>query len=158
VSLLADALTLCGRAQDSTALLEEAIAPSKGRRSRELAPLYLRLARATRHGGDAAGEVRALAYALDCDSQNGTVCADVAARAVELDQMDLANRALRAVTLLKEPGPMSKALAYQQMGEIARTQGDAKRAIALYKRALMEDPTLEDARALVDAMERELST
>jgi hypothetical protein len=40
------------------------------------------------------------------------------------------------------------------MGEIARKQQDPKRALVLLKRALMEDPTLEGARALVDAMER----
>ena len=49
---------------------------------------------------------------------------------------------------------MSKALAYQYMGEIARKQGDAKRAVMLLKRALTEDPTLEGARALIDAIER----
>ena len=49
---------------------------------------------------------------------------------------------------------MSKALAYQHMGEIARKQGDPKRALMLVKRALAEDPTLEGARALVDAIER----
>ena len=41
---------------------------------------------------------------------------------------------------------MSKALAYQYMGEIARKQGDPKRALMLLKRALAEDPTLEGAR------------
>ena len=49
---------------------------------------------------------------------------------------------------------MSKALAYQYMGEIARVQGDPKRALTLVKRALVEDPTLEGARALVQAIER----
>jgi hypothetical protein len=97
-----------------------------------------------------------MVHALDCDSQNGTVCADVALRALEVDQLDVANRALRAVTLLKGGAPMSKALAYQYMGEIARKQQDPKRALVLLKRALMEDPTLEGARALVDAMERGL--
>jgi len=93
-------------------------------------------------------------HALECDAQNGRVCSDVALRAVDLDEMDLANRALRAVTLLKNPGPMSKALAYQMMGEIARRQGDAKKALTLLKRALSEDPTLEGAQALVEAIER----
>ena len=62
------------------------------------------------------------------------------------------------MTLLKTPGPMSKALAYQYMGEIARKQGDPKRALMLLKRALTEDPTLEGARALIDAIERGLRT
>ena len=154
VALLADAYTLAGRAQEATSLLEQVIAPHKGKRSREIAPLYIRLARAARYVGDAAAELRSLSLALDCDSQNGEVCSDVAIRAVELDQLELANRALRAVTLLKAPGPMSKALAYQYMGEIARKQGDPKRALMLLKRALTEDPSLEGARALIDAIER----
>jgi tetratricopeptide (TPR) repeat protein len=154
VGQLADAYTLSGRAQDSLALLEQVMGPHKGKRSKELAPLYLRLAHAARYLGDGAGEFRSLVQSLECDSQNGAVCSDVALRAMELDQLDLANRALRAVTLLKTAGPMSKALAYQYMGEIARKQGDAKRAVMLLKRALTEDPSLEGARALIEAIER----
>jgi hypothetical protein len=82
------------------------------------------------------------------------VCSDVALRALELAELELASRALRAITLMKTPGPMTKALAYQHMGEIARTQGDPRRALALVNRALAEDPSLEGARALVDAIER----
>jgi tetratricopeptide (TPR) repeat protein len=153
VALLSDALTLSGRAQEALGLLEQVIAPYKGRRARELAPLYWRLARVARHTGDAPGEVRAMTQALECDAQNGAVCAEVALRATEIDQLDLANRALRAVTLLKIPGPMSKALAYQYLGEIARKQNDPKRALMLLKRALMEDPTLEGARVLIGTIE-----
>jgi tetratricopeptide (TPR) repeat protein len=156
VGRLADAYTLSGRAQDGLALLEQVIAPHKGKRSKELAPLYWRLARVARYLGDAQGEVRSLVQALECDSQNGQVTSDVSQRAIELDQLDLANRALRAITLLKTPGPMSKALAYQYMGEIARKQGDPKRAVMLLKRALTEDPSLDGARALIDAIERGL--
>jgi predicted Zn-dependent protease len=154
VGPLADAYTLSGRAPEAAALIEQVLAPHKGKRSRELAPLYIRLARAARYVGDEAGELRSMSLALDCDAQNGEVCADVALRAVELEQFELANRALRSVTLLKTAGPMSKALAYQYMGEIARKQGDPKRALMLLKRALTEDPTLEGARALIDAIER----
>ena len=45
--------------------------------------------------------------------------------------------------LLKTPGPMPKALAYQYMGEIARKQGDNKRAVLLLKRAVQDDPNPE---------------
>jgi tetratricopeptide (TPR) repeat protein len=151
---LADAMTLSGRAQEALGLLEQVLAPYKGKRAKELAPLYWRLARVGRYLGDGAGEVRSLVLALECDTQNGQVCSDVAFRALELDQLDLANRALRSITLLKTPGPMSKALAYQYMGEIARKQGDPKRAVMLLKRALTEDPSLDGARALIDAIER----
>ncbi len=154
IGLVADALILMGRAPDALALIEQIIGPAKGRRARELANVYWRLSRVARAMGDGPGEVRALVQALECDAQSGQVCSDVAARAMELGQLDVANRALRAVTLLKAPGPMSKALAYQHMGEIARVQGDQKRALTLVKRALVEDPSLEGARVLVDAIER----
>ena len=154
-AILADAYALSGRAQDALAVLEPVIAPHKGRRAKELAPIHWRLARVARYFGNTADEVRALAQAFDCDAQNGQVCADVALRAMEVGQLDLASRALRAVTLLRTPGPMSKALAYQYMGEIARRQGDPKRAVMLLHRALTEDPSLEAARVLVDAIAQE---
>jgi tetratricopeptide (TPR) repeat protein len=154
IGLLADALLTSGRTAEALALLDQFVGPSKGRRTREFAGLHWRLSRVARAQGDAAGEVRALVTALECDAQSGQVCSDVAGRAMEIGQLDLASRALRAVTLLKTPGPMSKALAYQYMGEIARVQGDPKRALTLVKRALAEDPTLEGARALVQAIER----
>ena len=154
IGLLADALLMSGRTAEALALLDQFVGPSKGRRTREFAGLHWRLSRVARATGDAAGELRALVAALECDAQSGQVCSDVAVRAMEIGQLDLASRALRAVTLLKTPGPMSKALAYQYMGEIARVQGDPKRALTLVKRALVEDPTLEGARALVQAIER----
>ena len=135
-------------------MLDQFVGPSKGRRTREFAGLHWRLSRVARATGDAAGEARALVAALECDAQSGQVCSDVAIRAMELGQLDLASRALRAVTLMRTPGPMSKALAYQYMGEIARVQGDPKRALTLVKRALVEDPNLEGAKALVQAIER----
>jgi golgin subfamily B member 1 len=156
VALLADAYTLSGRPEDAAALLEPVLAPHKGRRVRELAPLYWRSARVARYAGNSADEVRALFQALECDTQNGTVCADVALRAIDLEQLELASRALRAITLLKTPGPMSKAVAYQHMGEIARKQGDSKRALMLLNRALAEDPSLDGARAIVEAIERDI--
>lgn len=154
ITLLSDAYFATGRLHDAQAQLEPLIAVHKGRRARELAPLHARVARIARELGDAAGEARALVQALECDSQNGEVCAEVAVRAMDLDQLELAVRALRAITLLKTPGPVSKAVAYQYLGEIARRQGDNRRALTLLKRALIEDPGLDDARALVEAIER----
>ncbi len=157
IGLLADALTVSGRAPEALALVDQLIGPTKGRRVRELAGLHWRLARISRTMGDGAGEVRALGQALECDAQNGQVCADVAVRAMEMGQLDLATRALRAVTLLKTPSPMSKALAYQYMGEVARAQGDPKRALTLIKRALVEDPALDSAKLLLADVAAEAS-
>ncbi|HXX70399.1 MAG TPA: tetratricopeptide repeat protein [Polyangiaceae bacterium] len=154
IALLSDAYIAAGRAADAAARLEEVVAPHRGRRARELAPLHVRLARAAHELGNSDAEALSLVHALECDAQNGDVCAEVAVRAFELGQLDLATRALRAVTLLKTPGPMTKAVAYHYMGEIARQQGDPKRAIALLRRAISEDPTLEEARGLLDFIEQ----
>jgi golgin subfamily B member 1 len=155
IVLLADAYTVAGRTADAIELVNVAIASHKGKRSRELAALYHRLARAAHATGDRPNELAWLASALDMDAQNGFVAAELAAIALEERQLDLATRALRAITLLKDPAslPMPKAVAYEQLGLIAREQGDTKRAALLLKRAIDEDPTLASARALLEALQ-----
>jgi hypothetical protein len=49
---------------------------------------------------------------------------------------------------------MSKAVAYRHLGEIAGRQGDAKRAVAFLRRAVAEDPALDEARSLIETYER----
>jgi tetratricopeptide (TPR) repeat protein len=157
IVLLADAYTLAGRTADAIELINVAIASHKGKRSRELAALYHRLARAAHSLSDSANEMAWLGSALEMDAQNGFVAAELASLAMEHGQLDLATRALRAITLLREPAssPLPKALAYQHLGEIARQQGDVKRAVLLLKRAIDDDPTLATARALLDALQSE---
>jgi tetratricopeptide (TPR) repeat protein len=154
ILLLADAYTVAGRTADAVELVNLAIASHKGKRSRELAALYHRLARVAHSLGERSNELTWLASALDMDAQNGLVAAELASVALEERHLDLATRALRAITLLKEPASssLSKALAYQKLGEIAREQGDVKRAVLLLKRAIDDDPTLDSARMLLDAL------
>ncbi|MEA2752985.1 MAG: hypothetical protein QOI41_7128, partial [Myxococcales bacterium] len=75
--------------------------------------------------------------------------------AMELQNLDVAQRALRAITMLKLAAPLPKALAYQHLGEIAKQQGDVKRAMMLLKRAIDDDPSLQSARILLDALQAE---
>jgi tetratricopeptide (TPR) repeat protein len=153
-SVLADAYLAQRRAQDALDVLDAILTAQKGRRTRELALIHVRMARAAHLAGDWGAEARALVQGLECDSQNGDVCAEVALRAMDIDQLDLATRALRAVTLLRAPGSMSKAVAYRHLGEIAGRQGDPKRAVAFLRRAVAEDPALEEARSLIETYER----
>jgi tetratricopeptide (TPR) repeat protein len=154
VALLADAYIGVGRARDAVSRLERVIVPYRGRRARELAAIHLRMAHAVHELGDAESESRSLGHALECDSQNGDIVSEVALRSIEIGQLDLATRALRAVTLLKTVAPISRGLAYQYLGEIARRQGEPRRALALLRRALTEDPALDGARAVIEAIER----
>ncbi|MCA9584173.1 MAG: tetratricopeptide repeat protein [Myxococcales bacterium] len=154
-ALLSDAYAASGRLQDATDLLERTIATFKGRRARELSALFHRLARISEAQGDRQKELGHLQTALEMDAQNGVVASEMAYLAMELAQWDTAQRALRAVTMLKAPAPLPKALAYQHLGEIARQQGDLKRAVVLLKRAIDDDPSLESARALLDALQHD---
>ena len=152
-ALLSDAYVGAGRYEEAQDLLMRTIGTFKGRRARELSALYHRLARVAEILGDKTAELQHLTTALDMDAQNGVVASELADRAMELGNLDVAQRALRAVTMLKQPAPLPKALAYQHLGEIARQQGDVKRAMMLVKRAIDDDPTLESAKQLLEALQ-----
>lgn len=151
-AMLSDALAQEGRLDDATALLQKAIASFKGRRARELSVFHHRLARISEARGDRDTAITQLSTALDMDSQNGVVAAELAYAAMDLQKWEVAIRALRATTMLKQPGPLARALAYQHLGEIARHQGDERRAATYLRRALDEDSGLESARALLQSL------
>jgi hypothetical protein len=59
---------------------------------------------------------------------------------------DLALRALRAVTLHAQNGPLTPAMAFYRQARIVHRQGDRPRALIFTKRALQEDPGLSAAK------------
>ena len=146
---LAEGLAAIGKTQEATELLNALLAPHKGRRSRELALVHQAFAHVARAAKDTQAELASLTTALDMDPQNGNVASELALVAREAGQLEVAQRALRAVTMLKSPAPLSRGLAYQYLGEIAQKQGDVKRAVMLLKRAVDDDPNLATARALL---------
>jgi tetratricopeptide (TPR) repeat protein len=154
-ALLSDAYVTGGRFDVAQDLLLRTIGTFKGRRARELSALYHRLARLSEALGDRNAELQHLTTALDMDSQNGVVASELAYLAMELGNYEVAQRALRQITMLKVAAPLPKALAYQHLGEIARQQGDPRRAMMLVKRAVDEDPNLDSARLLLDQLQAE---
>jgi tetratricopeptide (TPR) repeat protein len=152
-ALLSDAYVTAGRFDDASNLLIATIGTFKGRRARELSALYHRLARIAEVLGDVPSQLQHLTTALDMDSQNGIVASELAYLAMEQGNFEVAQRALRQITMLKTAAPLPKALAYQHLGEIARNQGDNKRAMMLLKRAVDEDPNLDSARAIIEQMQ-----
>lgn len=147
--LLVDAYTASQRLEDASGLLNTAIAAHKNRRSKELAMLQHRMGRLAYAAGDHAVEMAWLNAALDTDPQNGQVAAELADVAMEQANFDIAQKALRAIALMKNPAPMSRAMAFLRQGVIARSQGDAKKAVFLARKALSEDANLEEARAFL---------
>lgn len=146
-ALLSDSYARAGRLQEAHDALQGCIALHKGRRVKDLSPLFHRLARIAEAVQDPEAEISYLTAALDMDPQNGDVAAELALRAIPLQRWDLANRALRTVTMLKTECSMTKAQAYYHQGQVAAAQGDPKKAQMLYKRALDEDQNFAEARA-----------
>ncbi|MFO0736875.1 MAG: tetratricopeptide repeat protein [Labilithrix sp.] len=154
-ALLSDAYASANRLEEAQDLLLRTIGTFKGRRARELSALYHRLARIAEMFGDRNTELNHLTTALDMDAQNGVVASELAYLSLELGNLEVAQRALRQITMLKVAAPMPKAIAYQHLGEIARQQGDTRRAMMLLKRAIDDDPTLEEAKQLLDQLQAE---
>ncbi|HEX7663939.1 MAG TPA: tetratricopeptide repeat protein [Polyangiaceae bacterium] len=147
--LSADSLLALGRHGEASDALQKILTAHKGKRVRDLAMIHYRLALIERATGDRTKELAWLSSGLDMDGQNGIVATELAETALELGQLELATKGLRAITMMKAAAPMPRALAYQRLGEIAHQQGDVKKALLLVKRAVDDDPTLESARQLL---------
>ena len=152
-ALLSDAYATLGEREQALSILHATLALHKGRRARELSLLHHRVARLEHDGGNARGAMMWLSSAIDLDAQNGLAAAELANLSLELGDLDLATKALRAVTMLKTPGPLPRAIAYQRLGEIAHHQGDTRKAVLLLKRAVDDDPSLETARQLLTELQ-----
>ena len=98
--------------------------------------------------------------AFDNDPQNAELAMELGGFALERSDVDTAARAFRAVTLLRtvasgagEGATASmKAVAYHRLAVIANAQGDRRKARFMVDEALAEDPSLADARVLLDTL------
>lgn len=146
---LTDAYIAIGNIEAASTLLQNAINGHRNRRSAELGALQYRMARAAAAVGDQGVQLAWLNAALESDHQNGGVASELAELAMNFDDLETAMKALRALTLMKNPGPMSRAEAFYRQGVIAFKQGDPRKAAFLAKRALSEDGELSAARELL---------
>jgi tetratricopeptide (TPR) repeat protein len=144
--LLADASLAAGLFQEAAEVLGGLLGESRGVGPNEMSLLYHRLGRAAAGVGDQGGQLQALKRALDADRKNGEVASELADLAEQVGDDDLALRALRAVTLHAQNGPLSPAMAFYRQARIVHRQGDRPRALIFTKRALQEDPGLAAAK------------
>jgi tetratricopeptide (TPR) repeat protein len=142
---LVDAYTATGAHAEAGQLLEAAIAAQGKRRTPELAVLQQRMARLAGAAGAKDTELEWYKVALDSDKNNGDIAADVAELAMELGDAETALKALRAITLMKQTGRMSRAVAFLRQAQISHQKGDARRAVLWARKAKEEDPNLTEA-------------
>jgi predicted Zn-dependent protease len=147
--LLADSYIHSGKLQEAADFLDAAIAGTKGRRSKEVSMMQHRMAQIAKVVGDRTNELAWLNAAFESDAQNGEAAASLADVATEFGQLDVALKALKAITLMKHPKPLSRAQAYLRQAMIAHQQGDNRKASMLAKKAQSEDPSLEEAHAFL---------
>jgi tetratricopeptide (TPR) repeat protein len=152
-TLMADALLAQRRLTEAEAVLRAAAQAAKGRRSRDLGQVQYRLAQIARDTGDAKSALAWLSSALESDFQNAQIASEVADAAIALGEDETALRALRAISLMKNPAPMTKAVAFVKQGEISLRQNDRKKAVFFARKALLEDPQSKAAQELLKRSE-----
>jgi tetratricopeptide (TPR) repeat protein len=152
LQLSAEALSALGRIDEAREIVGGVIASHKSKRSKELGQAFYALYRIEAKGGNLSEAIEALAKAFDNQPQNGSLALELGQLAIDLDEHEIAQRAFRAVTLLKPDGSIStrdRAIAYYHLGSIAARAGDARRAKLMLEKSLAEDATLDAARDLL---------
>jgi tetratricopeptide (TPR) repeat protein len=149
---LSDAYMGSGRLQEAVELLQEAINGFKKRRGPHLSAMQHRMARIAGISGDPETQKLWLNEALEADKNNGEVASELAELSLHLGDDETALKALRVVTLLKTPGPMSKALAFLRQAQIAHRQGDQQKAVLWARRARLEDDSLTEAQEFLHSI------
>lgn len=149
--LLADAYIAAGLVGEAVQLLRSAIDRHGGRRSRELAALQHRMARAA-SSGDRTDELSWLAAAFESYPQNGDVASELAELATELGHYEVALKALRSIATMKTAAPISRPMAFLKQARIAHLQGDDRKAVFLAKKALSEDGAFADAQEFLRSL------
>jgi tetratricopeptide (TPR) repeat protein len=149
--LLADAYISAGLIQETVQLLQTGIDRQGGRRSRELAALQHRMARAAATS-DRNTEMQWLLAAFESYPQGTDVAAELADLATELAEYEVALKALRALATAKTQGTISRPMAFLKQAQIARIQGDDRKATFLAKKAVAMDPDFVEARDFLDQL------
>jgi tetratricopeptide (TPR) repeat protein len=153
LSLLADCLIAREHHAKAKDLLSACAGGSpKPRRSKELVPIYERLANLA-STGESSDRLSWLTLAFEVDPQNPSLAHHFAQAALQDGRDDLAEKALRAIIMVRQASPAMKADAFVQLALLARKSGDPRKAQQLTKRALDEQPQHEGARTLLRALE-----
>lgn len=142
-------LTISGQTDGAIAILEEAIGQHK-RRSPQLAALKQRMARIAAVLGDRDGQLSWLKEAFDVDRKNPEIAAELAQLATEVGDYDLAVKPLRAITLMDDPQPITRVMAFLWEAKIEHARGNTAKAELWARKALREDPNYADAQTFLD--------
>jgi tetratricopeptide (TPR) repeat protein len=149
--LLVDVLIAANELDKASEILQPAIEAHK-RPSPELGALLLRLARVAGASGNSADQMKWLKKAFSVARKSGEVAVEVARVAEEIEDYDLALKALRTISLGKKEAPISRAEAFLWEAKIEVTRGNRAKALLQLKKALKEDPEMSEAQQLKEEL------
>jgi tetratricopeptide (TPR) repeat protein len=155
--LMARACSRSGRLEEAIQHLDGVLDLYKGKRVRTLAAVYEEKANVHLDEGFLTDALNALAKAFEMDPKNARLGMRLGRLALEAEEDELAQRALRSVAIMKTAevdGPdgaqsATKADANYALAVIAHRAGDPRKAKILVAKAISENPEHEAARALL---------
>ncbi len=158
---LCDAYSASGRGQKAAEVLQKIVESYGNRRSKDLAAIHHRLAKAFLADGDKEKALGELDIAFKIDPGSIAILRDLGVLALELSEggddkaregyLDRAQKTFRALLLqkLEDSSPITKAEVFYYLGEISHRQGDDKKAIQMLERSLDNDKNLALAKDLI---------
>ena len=152
VVLLADAYIGVNELHKCRELLQAAIENHTRKRGPELSMLQFRMSQLARAAGDEEAEYAWLGASVDADKANAVATAELAYRAMDRGDHDTALNALRAITLSRTEGPMSRAWAFLYQAKIAHEKGETRRALLWARKAKQEDESLTEVDAFLASL------
>jgi tetratricopeptide (TPR) repeat protein len=163
VVLLARAYAAAQRAEEALSLLNAIADANRGRRTKSLGGIYSAMAQIHLDEGYLTDALAALGKAFELDPKNGELAMRLGQLAVEIDEDEVAQRAFRAVSIMKPPAPGStdgapseaKADANYYLAVLARKAGDPRKAKVLVAKALAEKTDHAGARQLLAELSAE---
>jgi tetratricopeptide (TPR) repeat protein len=130
------------RVDEAAAIVEPIVGNAKRKRSPELAMFQQRMARISALRGDRTGQLRWLNTALETDRKSGEVASELAEASMAIEDFDTAMKALRTLTMMEDPRPITRAMAFLKQAQIAVVKGDVQRAQHWARKAKSLDENL----------------
>jgi len=143
--LLVDIDLSLGRVDEATIIVEQVVNAQKRRRSPEVAMFQQRMGRICALRGDVASQLKWLNTALDTDRKSGEVASELVEVSMAIGDYDTAMKALRTLTMMEDPRPITRALAFLKQAQIALLRGDIQRAQHWARKAKSLDEGLTEA-------------
>jgi tetratricopeptide (TPR) repeat protein len=163
---LCDAYSASGRGQKAAEALQQIVESYGGRRSKDLAAIHHRLAKAYLAEGQRERALAELDTAFKIDPGSIAILRDLGVLALELSEsgddaakaahIDRAQKTFRALLLQKldEGAPISKGEVFYYLGVISHRQNDDKKAIQMLERALDNEKDFAPAKELLAQLKK----